>query len=149
MAPEAQALTDIIARIIDTRRGETRISPSWVATEAMVEIDPGRSSVALVYLGCHLELRQIARSLVRLHFEDTSDPADDESAQHELFPKLQWRYPAARSSGAGEPEYVKLEDLSAADVAYNVQRLRREGNAKLKHADALDAFGRSRTARAG
>src|SRR5215467_432595 len=105
MAPETQALTNIVARIIDTRRAELRISPSWVATEAMIEIDPDRSSVELVYQGCHLQLRQIARSLLRLHFENANDPADDESAQHELFPELQWRYPAAHSAG-GEPQYV-------------------------------------------
>jgi hypothetical protein len=143
MAPEAQALADIVSKIIHTRRVETRISPSWVATEAILQIDPTKVSLPLVYLGCHLELRQIARGLLRLHFEDIADPSDDEQAQHEMFPHLQWRYPAERKKGAdAEPEYVRLEELSKADIAFNVKRLRREGRAKLAHADALEAFGR-------
>jgi hypothetical protein len=144
MAPEAQALADIISKIIHTRRDQQRISPSWVATEAMLEIDPSRVSLPLVYLGCHLELRQIARGALRLHFEDPADPSEDEEAQHEMFPDLQWRYPAARQRGAdAEPEYVRLEEMTKADIAFNVKRLRREGRAKLAHADALEAFGRT------
>jgi hypothetical protein len=42
-----------------------------------------------------------------------------------------------------EPEYVRLEEMSRADIAFNVKRLRREGRAKLAHADALEAFGRT------
>lgn len=148
-ASEAQPLTDIVARIIDEYRGEPRISPSWVATQAMAELDPDRSSVRLVYLGCHLELRQIARSVLRMRFEDEDgrDDDDDPTRQHELFPELQWRYPTARSRDA-EPEYVRLEFLTDGDIQFNVERLRREGRSKLAHADALEAHGRGRKRRA-
>lgn len=139
---EAQQLVEIIARIIDTRRLASRISPSWVATEAMTELDPKRTSKPLVYLGCHLELRQIARGLLRSWFED----ADPDEHQHELWPDLQWRYPTARSSGGDEPEYVKLEEMSDNDIDYNVTRLRNEARSKLAHADALEAYGRRRHA---
>jgi hypothetical protein len=37
-----------------------------------------------------------------------------------------------------------LEEMSDSDIAFNVQRLRKEGKAKLKHADALEAFGLDR-----
>jgi hypothetical protein len=143
MAPEAQKLIDIVTRIVDERREETRISPSWVATEAMLVIDPRRTAPPLVHLGCHLELRQLARSILREWFEGEQE--DHDSAQHELFPNLQRRYPVQRTRG-DEPEYVRLEDMSIADLRFNVGRLRREAHAKLAHADALEAFGRSRAA---
>ncbi len=148
MASETQPLTAVVAKIIETRRNEKRINPSWIATEALLEIDPDKVSVPLVYLGCHLELRQIARGLLRQHFENPSSPADDEVAQHDLFPDLQRRYPSARSKEAAEPEYVLLDEMTDSDIWFNVGRLRKEGTAKLRHADALEAFGRDKTAAA-
>ena len=84
-----------MARVIELRRSQRRISPSWVATEAMQLLDPGRASLEVVYGGCHLHCRQIAREQLRKKFE----PAEqDKSGQHELFLGLQWRYPTARSA---------------------------------------------------
>ena len=103
MTSETQALTAIVAKIIESRRDEVRINPSWIATEALLEIDPEKVSLPLVYLGCHLELRQIARNLLRQHFEEPPPPAA-ELTQHELFPDLQRRYPSARSKASSEPE---------------------------------------------
>jgi hypothetical protein len=148
MACETQALTAIVAKIIETRRNEVRINPSWIATEALLEIDPEKVSLPLVYLGCHLELRQNARGLLRQHFEDPWSPADDDIAQHDLFPDLQRRYPSARSKAASEPEYVLLDEMTDSDIWFNVGRLRKEGTTKLRHADALEAFGRDKTAAA-
>lgn len=135
------SLMEIAARIIDLRRGQITISPAWVATEAMYVIDPERLGPDLEYFGCHLQLRQIARQLLRQRFE----PDDQRlSAQHELWPDLQPRYPKANSAKTEEPEYVLLEHMTSEDIDYNVARLRNEANAKLRHADALEAFGRSR-----
>ncbi|MHC2399144.1 MULTISPECIES: hypothetical protein [Bradyrhizobium] len=144
MTNEAGDLVAIVSRIIDTRRSQSRISPSWVANEAMIELDGGHIAPPLVYLGCHLELRQIARSVLRTRFDDRAESDDGEPRQHELFPDLQWRYPTARSARSAEPEYVLLDDMSDEDAAYNVARLRREGRAKLAHADALEAWKRRR-----
>lgn len=144
MTSEAQALTDIIAQIIETRRDETKISPSWIATQAMTELDPDHHSIPLVYLAAHLEMRQIARGLLRQWFEDSDPETDDgESLQHELFPSLQRRYPCVRRKG-DEPEYVRLEEMTDADIDYNVTRMRRESMAKLHHADALIAYQKRR-----
>ena len=145
MVTEAKELTAIILKLIDERRTERRISPSWVATEAMVIIDPDRVSPQLVRLGCHLELRQIARSVLRTRFAE-ADEDEEASKQHEMFPELQWRYPTSRSSHLEEPEYVRLEDMTDDDVSYNVARLRSEAMRKLAHADALEAWGRRRAA---
>jgi hypothetical protein len=143
--PEASGLIDIIARILELRRNHDRISPSWVATEAWQQLDPRRSIQRrhpLVYIGCHLQLRQLARELLRKTFE--GEELAGERSQHELFPILQARYPSARSKDWEQPEYIRLDVLTEADADYNVERLRAEGRAKLKHADALEAWKRGR-----
>jgi hypothetical protein len=91
----------------------------------------------LVYAGCNLQLRQIARGQLRRRFE----PEDDGGDEHDLFPGLQQRYPTARSARAEDPEYVLLEHLTPTDIGYNVARLRSEARAKMAHADALEAYG--------
>jgi hypothetical protein len=141
MTHEESQLADIVARIIDIRRGQVRIYPSWIATEALREIDPTNRSIELVRLGCHLQLRQIARAQCRKLFEDSED---DDEPRFSGFEGLQWRYPSARSKGETEPEYVLRDHMTNNDVKYNVARLRREGRAKLAHADALEAWNRSR-----
>jgi hypothetical protein len=140
---EDGALIDVVARVIELRRTQDRISPAWIATEAMLLLDPEKQTQRvrpLVYLASHLQLRQIARELCRKSFEGD----EDSKKQHELFPDLQWRYPSARSKEQEEPEYVRLELLAQTDVTYNVARLRKEGRAKLRHADSLEAWGLQR-----
>jgi hypothetical protein len=94
-----------------------------------------QKSMPLIYEGCHLYLRQVARSLLRKKFEDDGTDA----AQHPLFPDLQPRYPVQRPKG-DEPEYIKLENLSRSDATYNIERLRAEAQSKLAHADALQSW---------
>lgn len=145
MTEEGRKLADVIAKIIEDRRSSIVIHPTWVATEAMLTLDPEHLAPELVRLGCHLQLRQIARELCRRKFEDA---VGGESAQHEMFPELQVRYPTARSARREQPEYVLLEYMTEADVVYNVGRLRLEANAKNRHADALWAWDRARRKRA-
>jgi hypothetical protein len=144
---EAGGLIEIVAQIIETRREEPQISPYWVATEAMRKLRAlwmakPTKGYPLVYVGCHLQLRQIARGILREQFE----PEDGQVVEHPLFPGLQWRYPIARAKD-GEPQYVLLELLSNEDAIYNIDRLRSEAKEKLKHADALEAWRRAHFSR--
>ncbi len=41
----------------------------------------------------------------------------------------------------GRPEMVRLEDMSEADIRWNIERLRNEAKATLKHADSLEEYG--------
>ena len=141
MTHEESQLTEIVSRIIDIRRSQVKINPSWIATEALREIDPSSRSLALVRLGCHLQLRQIARGLCRKLFENDED---GEQPTFTEFEGLQWRYPTARSRGNPEPEYILRDQMSDADIGFNAARLRSEARAKEAHADALEAWGRSR-----
>jgi hypothetical protein len=139
---EKQSLADLVGRIIETHRDAPRISPASIATEAMEELDPAgmvKRGATLLWQACNLYLRQIARQLLAHRFMP-----DDEDETAELFVEgLQWRYPLAHSSKE-DPVYVLLDLLSPEDVAYNVERLRSEADAKMKHADRLEAWGRSR-----
>ena len=60
---------------------------------------------------------------------------------------LVWPQRKLLSSGSSPtPEYVLLDEMTDSDIWFNVGRLRKEGTAKLRHADALEAFGRDKTA---
>ena len=142
MTREESQLAEIVARIIEIRRTQVRINPTWIATEALKELDPAARSVELVRIGCHLQLRQIARAQCRKLFEEEGD--DEDEPQFNEFKALQWRYPSARSKDEPEPQYVLRDLMTRADVNFNIMRLRREGMAKLKHADALYAWDRDR-----
>jgi hypothetical protein len=55
-----EKLREIVARVIDTRRNTPRISPTWVANEAMFDLDRTREverRFVLIWIGCNLELR--------------------------------------------------------------------------------------------
>ncbi|MGI9403061.1 MAG: hypothetical protein ACR2OF_00945 [Hyphomicrobium sp.] len=138
MTLEQKKLREILSTVLNKRAGEVSISPAWLATEAMIYIDPDRISPSLVYQAAHLQLRQLGRDLCRKQYTE----AIEGDPQHRLFPDLQARYPTCRSASEDDPEYVKLEHLTQEDVDYNVARLRAEASAKMAHARALEAWGR-------
>jgi hypothetical protein len=141
---EIEKLSAVLQKVYGKRSGEARISPAWLATETMIELDPGKKSPELVYHAAHLQLRHLARALCR----DKFDPESDESAeQHELFPDLQKRYPIAHGPNV-EPEYVLLEEMTEADVRFNVRRMRRASETLRKRADALEAWWESKPKKA-
>ena len=131
----------VIASVYEKHRDRDTVSPSWLATEVMVDIDFPRELHRLGYLGCHLQVRQIARGFCR-----SKNEAPD--GQEDLFSgTLQHRYPRA-GSNKDNPEYILLDLMSDRDVAFNVARLRAEAAAKMDHADALEAWGQARRAAA-
>ena len=136
---DKRKLSLILMDIYERRGDKARISPAWLATEAMAALDGDKRSPPLIYRAAHLQLRQLARGICRKKFEDDGKEAE----QSDLFPNLQKRYPAAHVPDA-EPEYVLLEHLTDKDVRFNVRRLRMEADSKLHHADALEAWWRNR-----
>jgi hypothetical protein len=141
---EGSELYAVIRNVCDSHKDQPSLNPVWLATEAMAVIGFTRELHELGWIGCHLQFRQIARTFCRKHF----DPA--EAAASDLFQEtLQERYPRRDISKAAniEPEYVLLDLLEAEDIHYNIARLRAEAAAKLKHADALEAWGRRRFGR--
>jgi hypothetical protein len=137
---DKQKLRILLRQIYDRLDAMVEVSPSWLATEALLTLDPHKRTPTMVYLAAHLELRQIGREFCRIHFE----PDDDsEAEQHPLFPGIQKRYPRKHELGK-EPVYVRAEHMNEADVAFNVTRLKREGEAKIAHATRLEAWWQER-----
>lgn len=134
---EERKLRELVERIVAERERAVSVSPSWVATETMMHLDPERASEPCIYLAAHLQFRQVARQILGRKFERDDDAIED---QHPLFPSLQRRYPLPHKRGE-EPQYKLLDYLSGAELAFNVSRLRKEAAGKLAHADALEAWG--------
>jgi hypothetical protein len=146
MTNEESKARELIVAVYEKRKDVGYVSPSWLATEVMQMLDPDRSSHQIEYAMAHLQFRQLARGVCAGKWEDPDDPREGD--QHDLFPVLQRRYPIARSSGKEEPQYALLELLTDRDIHFNIERLRNEAMAKLKHADALEAWAASRQVRA-
>lgn len=143
---EEERLYAVVQRVIDGCSLVREVSPSWVATEVMSAIRFPRQLHELGYIGCHLEVRQIARhKLRRMH--DPEERIRESLDQGELqFPDtLQDRYPRRQQPGE-EPRYILREWMEETDVTFNVERMRRAGRALLKHADALEAWHAGRRA---
>lgn len=141
MTNEETKAREILMSVYEARRDQDRISPTWLATEVMQKLDPLRNSHPIEYAMAHLQFRQLARSILATRLEKAEPGHVD---QHPLFPNLQAHYPSAVLSASHEPEYVRLELMTDDDVAFNVDRLRKEAASKLKHADALQAWAASR-----
>lgn len=142
MTHEESKARELLASIYERHQHKVSVSPSWLATEAMQTLDPGRQSHPIEYTMAHLQFRQLARTVCSGRWE--KERPGEETEQHDLFPVLQKRYPKAGRSAEQEPEYVLLEHLTADDVQFNIDRLRKEAAGKMKHADALEAWAASR-----
>jgi len=150
MTKEGEQAAAVISRIINKRNDQLKISPAWVATEAMRDLKALRlrKNNPIVYDLAHQSARQIARRLLAEMFDPASTEAPD-SKQGEFFEGLQQRYPAARMGlGGEEPTYVLRDSMTDEDVDFNVGRMRRQSAALAKHADTLEAWNLNRRAAA-
>jgi hypothetical protein len=129
----------VVNVLIEERKESERISPAWIATEAMIKLEVAglQQTLPPIYLAAHLYLRQVARNACRRQFESDDDALDPD--QQELFPGLQSRYPVAHEPNE-DPSYVLRDRMTRADVKFNINRLRLESKTKAERADALEAW---------
>jgi hypothetical protein len=147
MSDEEQ-LYAAVQKVIDDYHLVGEVSPSWIATQVMADIEFPRSLHALGYVGCHLEIRQIARQKLRRAHDPYDKVKASVEGEDDLFPEtLQDRYPR-QPRPPEEPIYALRDLLTRADVQYNIERMRRGGRALLKHADALEAWDAERRSKA-
>jgi hypothetical protein len=106
------------------------ISVADLAENVYEDIDPQGLAPELVRSAAVLELRQLARAICRSR--QVSD--ENQSQQGSLFEQLQPRYPNCKGD-----TYILREHLTLEDRQWNIERLRKEANVKLIHADALAA----------
>jgi hypothetical protein len=139
MEQTAEQLNSIIRRKYNALddAGVIAISPADLAAAVFDDIDPKHSSPVLVQIAAVLELRQLARAVCRERQGEDERIAE----QGNLFDfQLQPRYPAIRTiDGEREEVYVLRENLTLKERLRNIDRLRREAEAKMVHADALQA----------
>lgn len=129
---------------IDALPENMDISPAWIATRVMIKIQFPRELHNLGYVGCHLEVRQIARGKLRKRFDPEERAKDAAAGQGDMFSGiLQDYYPRCRTKDE-DPIYAPLSMLTEDDVEFNVERMRLAGHGLLRHADALEAWGRGR-----
>jgi hypothetical protein len=143
-----EELYAVTRSIIERQQHAATISPTWIATHVMCEIRFKPALHHLGYAGCHLQIRQMARQELRKRHDPNAVMQDVISGQDDFFPDtLQLRYPRRTQTG-DEPVYVLRDLMTDDDVDWNESRMRRGGEALLKHADALRAWHGRRGGRA-
>jgi hypothetical protein len=130
------ALRKEIETLVDI--GEIEIKPTLIAQRTISVLDPDEISLPVILWGCNLEIRQLARQELRAFVEKREEQFEK---QEDMFGHaLSDRYPVDRN---GEPTYIPREYMTFDEAMHNVARLRNEAEAKMKHADNLEAWARS------
>lgn len=125
-------LHDSLAECLTQVDGEVEISPELLAHCAIKKLDPKGNAPQLVEWAANLELRQMARALLRKTYDSLAPKPD--IGQEDMFEGLQEKYPCKRR---GEIVYVDRMRLSLDEREFNISRLKKEGQSKLEHASAL------------
>ena len=110
------------------------VSPALLASCAIKKLDPEGQSPVLVAWGCNLELRQMARGLLRREYDPEREAIDP--LQVEMFDGLQDRYPAKRM---GDYVYVERLSLSLDERIEIETRMERHINSRIQHLDGFRA----------
>lgn len=127
-------LSNYINTAIDSHCGEISISPSFIAQKVIAAIDPQGTSQPLVTYGFNLQIRAVARGILRHAFDPLSN--EQNTLQAEMFTELQSRYPAKRN---GDFVYVLRAEMSLEERQLIPKRLRTDADSRLKHARAFEA----------
>ena len=128
-------VADVLRQCLAEIESDIAIAPSLLARCALKKLDPTDSTLAVITWIATLQLREMARALLRDTFSDDAV----ESKQHDMFPGCQAMYPTMRD---GESTYVPLKQITPAELQDNIDRLAREVKTKNKHIRALRAYQR-------
>lgn len=143
MNQHEQITRDLDAMIEDYGDAEI-ITPASLALALQRNYTAGTLPPPIEYASFE-HLKQMARQRLRRHYDAESDEAEAYAGQGELFSgHLQDRYPLPRKRGE-DPAYKRREALTEEEWRWNVQVLRKSAQARLAHADALEAWGMSHT----
>lgn len=134
-----ETLSNDITRCIALQAGCAILSPAAIAVACLeqhgaAELDP------VIRYAAYEHIKNMARKALagRFAIDGTDNAAYDE--QGELFTgHLQDRYPIPRKQDE-EPVYKLRDELTDDEVEWNVGMLKRSARARLKHADALQAW---------
>lgn len=140
-----ESITVEMQRYIEDRADCAILSPAAIAAHAYDLFAPEKVEPHIEY-GCLEHYKSMARKVLAGRFADDGEQNKSYDGQGELFSgHLQERYPLPRKAGA-DPTYKLRSLLTAEERAWNVKSLRKSGEARLAHADALEAEGMSQAA---
>ena len=113
------------------------LSPTLIAMRTYDRFQEGAVDIHVQW-GCVEHYKALARRMLAREYDPVPD--DDQIIQGDFFSgELQDRYPVQRGPG-DQPLYKPRNQLSASDLTWNIEKLRKAGSALIRHADALIAF---------
>lgn len=140
-----ESINTAMQRYIDGRADCAILSPAAMASAAYQEFASDSVEPHIEY-GCLEHFKGMARKVLAGRFTDDGEENAAYAGQGELFSgHLQDRYPLPRKAGT-DPTYKLRHLLTAEERAWNVALLRKSGEARLAHADALEAEAMSQAA---
>jgi hypothetical protein len=134
-------ITNAISRQIEELGSAIALSPTSVALAVQRSFSDEAMEPHVQYTSLE-HIKHMARKALSGRFEESGD--ENDAHQGDMFSgQLQDRYPVPRERGA-DPIYKLREHLSTSEAQWNVETLRKAANARLRHADALDAWNSGR-----
>jgi len=134
-------ITDAISREIENLGSAIVLSPTSVALAVQRSFSTESMEPHVQYTSLE-HIKHMARKALSGQFEESGE--DNAAHQGDMFSgQLQDRYPVPRERGS-DPIYKLREHLSSSEAQWNVDTLRKAANARLRHADALDAWNANR-----
>jgi len=132
-------LSNYVNEAIEAHSGEIAISPTFIARKVVSIIDSENISLPMVTYGFNLQVRSVARSILKAAFDPFHQ--DGLSGQTEMFTGLCPRYPARRSSTEKDNDstYVIRSELTLDERNVIPKRLKLSASTMLKHARAFEA----------
>lgn len=119
--------------------GDTNIalSPTLLAVKTFDVFCDERPEIHIEWASIE-HFKALARKLLARQYEHDSD--ENEAYEDDMFSgELQDRYPVPRKKGE-DPIYKQRFMLSVDEIDWNISQLRKSADARLRHADALQAF---------
>lgn len=126
-------------RVLAELDGDTHIalSPTLLATRTFDLFSEESTEVHIQWASVE-HFKALARRMLARQYDHESD--DNEAYQGDMFAgELQDRYPIPRAAG-DDPVYKPRALLSVDELDWNIAQLRKSADARLRHADALQAF---------
>lgn len=141
-----QRITGEFERQYEMLRDAVIIAPSALAMQIFHVFANGEEEPHVQYTSVE-HLKQMARDFLRKRKGTDSEQSEAYKQAEfdipEMFTgKLQDRYPLPRKMGE-EPVYKLRNQLTVDERNWNVMQLRKSGDARHQHADALEAEGKS------
>ena len=113
------------------------ISPTLLAVRTFDAFSSTQTEIHIEWSSVE-HFKSLARRMLARQYEHDSD--ENEAYQGDMFSgELQDRYPVPRAKGE-DPIYKHRSTLTRDELDWNISQLRKSADARLRHADALQAY---------